>query len=65
MVKIFIQKCVISLDNPSVFAIRQCGHQCICEDCWTDSRVQLIKCAVCRNLVSGKTRCSLGGFSFF
>ena len=27
-VKIFNQECVICLENPSVYAFRQCGHQC-------------------------------------
>ena len=34
VVKIFIQKCVICLERDSVYAFRQCGHQCICEHCY-------------------------------
>ena len=32
VVKIFIQKCVICFEKDSVYAFRQCGHQCICEE---------------------------------
>ena len=34
VVKIFNQKCVICLERDSDYAFRQCGHQCICEDCY-------------------------------
>ena len=34
VVKIFNQKCVICLERDSVFAFRQCGHQCISEQCY-------------------------------
>ena len=33
VVKIFNQKCVICYERESVYAFRQCGHQCICEQC--------------------------------
>ena len=42
IVRIFDEKCVIC-----VYAFRQC-HQCICEDCWTNSIVRMLKCVVCR-----------------
>ena len=32
VVKIFNQKCVICFERDSVYAFRQCGHQCICEN---------------------------------
>ena len=34
VVKIFSQKCVICLERDSIYAFRQCGHQCICEQCF-------------------------------
>ena len=33
MVKIFNQECVICFEKTSDYAFRQCGHQCICENC--------------------------------
>ena len=30
VVKIFSQKCVICLERDSIYAFRQCGHQCFC-----------------------------------
>ena len=29
MVKIFNQKCLISFENFTFYAFRQCGHQCV------------------------------------
>ena len=46
MVKIFNQKCVICFENPSGFAFRPSGHQCICEDWWTNSNAEKLKRAV-------------------
>ena len=34
VVQIFNQKCVICYERESVYAFRQCGHQCICEQCY-------------------------------
>ena len=34
VIKILIQKCVICYERDSVYAFRQCGHQCICEQCF-------------------------------
>ena len=45
IVKIFNQKCVICLDKDSVYAFRNCGHLCLCENCF-DSRIT--KYIVCR-----------------
>ena len=45
MVKIFNQKCVICLENDSVYAFRNCRHLCLCENCF-DSKIT--KCVVCR-----------------
>ena len=34
VVKIFNQKCVICYEGDSVYAFRQCGDKCICEQCY-------------------------------
>ena len=33
-VKKFNQKCVFCSERNSVYAFRQCGHQCVCEQCY-------------------------------
>ena len=49
VVKIFGQKCVICLERDSVYAFRQCGHQCICEQCYQNKGdIDILKCVVCR-----------------
>ena len=49
LVKIFNQKCVICLERDSVYEFRQCGHQCICEQCYQKRGViDMLKCVVCR-----------------
>ena len=49
MVKIFNQKCVICYERDSVYAFRQCGHQCICEKCYqSKGDIDILKCVVCR-----------------
>ena len=49
VVKIFYQKCVICFERDSVYAFRQCGHQCICEQCYENKGViDILKCIVCR-----------------
>ena len=49
VVKIFSQKCVICLEKDSDYAFRQCGHQCICEQCYLNKGdVDILKCLVCR-----------------
>ena len=49
VVKIFNQKCVICLEKDSDYAFRQCGHQCICEQCYQNkSDIDILKCVVCR-----------------
>ena len=47
-VKIFNQKCVICLERDSDYAFRQCGHQCICEQCYQiKDDIDILKCVVC------------------
>ena len=52
VVIIFNQKCVICYEKDSVCALRQGGHQCICEDC-SENRgdIDFLKCVVCRTKV--------------
>ena len=47
VVKIFNQKSVICWERDSVYAFTQCGHQCICEDCYQNrGDNDLLKCVV-------------------
>ena len=49
VVKIFSQKCVICLERNSIYAFRQCGHQCICEQCYQNKGdIDILKSVVCR-----------------
>ena len=49
VVKIFNQKCVICYERDSVYAFRQCGHQCICENCYQNKGdIDILKSVVCR-----------------
>ena len=49
VVKNFKQKCVICSERDSVYAFRQCGHQCICEQCYQiKGDINILKCIVCK-----------------
>ena len=49
VVKIFNQKCVLCYERDSVYAFRQCGHQCTCEQCYQNKGDNdILKCVVCR-----------------
>ena len=49
VVKIFNQKCVICYERDSVYAFRQCGYQCIREQCYQNrGDIDILKCVVCR-----------------
>ena len=49
VVKIFNQKCVIFLEGDSDYIFKQCGHQCICEECYQNKGdIDILKCVVCR-----------------
>ena len=49
VVKVFNQKCVICFEKDSDYAFRQCGHQCICEQCYRNKGdIGILKCVVCR-----------------
>ena len=49
VVKSFNQKCPICLERDSDYALRQCGHQCICQQ-FSQKRgdIDIIKCLVCK-----------------
>ena len=45
----FDQKCVICYERDIVYALRQCGHQCVCEHCYLNKDgVDILECVVCR-----------------
>ena len=49
VVKTFSQKCVICLERDSNYAFRQCGLQCIFEQCYQKKGdIDILKCVVCR-----------------
>ena len=49
VVKTFNQKCVICYERESVYAFRQCGHQCVCEQCYqSKGYIDILKSVVCR-----------------
>ena len=49
IVKIFNQKCVICFERNSEYIFKQCGHQCICEQCYqSKGGIDILKCVVCR-----------------
>ena len=49
VVKIFNQKYVLRFERDSVYEFRQCGHQCICEQCHQNKGdIDILKCVVCR-----------------
>ena len=49
MLKIFNQKCVISSLEDSIYAFRQCGHQCICEQSYQNKGdIDILKRVFCR-----------------
>ena len=49
VVKIFNQKCVICFERDSIYAFRQCGHQCICDQCYENKGdIDISTCVVCR-----------------
>ena len=49
VIKIFNQKCVICLERDSEYIFKQCGHQCICEQCYLNKGdIDILKCVICR-----------------
>ena len=49
VIKIFNQKYVLCLERDGVYAFRQCGHQCIYEQCCQNKGdIDILKCVVCR-----------------
>ena len=49
VVKIFNQKCVICFERDSEYIFKQCGHECLCQECYQNKgNIDLIKCVICR-----------------
>ena len=49
VVKIFNQKCAICLERDSDYIFKQCGHQCICQECYQNKgEIDILKCVICR-----------------
>ena len=49
IVKVFNQKCIICFERDSEYIFKQCGHQCICEQCFQNKGdIDILKCVVCR-----------------
>ena len=49
IVKVFNQKCVICLERNSDYIFKQCGHQCICDQCYQNKGdIDILKSVVCR-----------------
>ena len=49
VVKIFNEKCVICIERDSDYIFKQCGHQCICEECYQNKGdIDILKCVVCK-----------------
>ena len=49
IVKVFNQKCVICLERDSDYIFKQCGHQCIRDQCYQNKGdIDILKCVVCR-----------------
>ena len=49
VVKIFNQKCVICLERDSDYIFKQCGHQCLCEECYRNKGdIDILECVCCR-----------------
>ena len=49
VVKSFNRKCAICLERDSDYLFKQCGHRCICEECYQNkSDIDILKCVVCR-----------------
>ena len=49
VVNFFNQKCVICLERDREYRLIQCGHQCICEECYQKKGdIDILKCVICR-----------------
>ena len=49
VVKIFNEKCVICLERDSIYAFREGGHQCFCQQCYENKGdIDILKGVVCR-----------------
>ena len=49
VVKVVNQKCAFCLERDSDYIFKQCGHQCIWEECYQNiGDIDILKSAVCR-----------------
>ena len=49
VVKVLNQKCVICLERDSDNIFKQCGHQCIFEECYRNKGIfDILRCVLCR-----------------
>ena len=49
VVKIFNQKCNICRERDAEYILKQCGHQCICLECYQNKgNIDILKCVICR-----------------
>ena len=49
VVKIVNQKCVICFELDSDYIFKQCGCQCICEECYqSKGDIDILICVICR-----------------
>ena len=49
VVKIFNQKFLICLERASDYIFKQCGCQCVCDECYQNKGdIEIFKCPVCR-----------------
>ena len=49
LVKFLNENCVICCEGDSANVFRQCGHECICDDCYQNRiNTALLSCVVCR-----------------
>ena len=50
LVKIWNQKCVKCFERDSDYVFKQCGHQCICEQCYQNKgRIDNLRRVICRS----------------
>ena len=49
IVKIFNPKCIICLERDSEYTFKQCGHHCVCQECYQNKGdIDILKCVICR-----------------
>ena len=52
-VKIFdLNECVICLSNPTKITFLQCGHKCVCIECYENNKKNFKNCSICRRIIN-------------